>query len=525
MNRAIALLISILFVWVAGLSCNIVFAAEPSTDLNQSKTVQSDSESLSPDVIDANDPLASSEPFTEPKLLSQNEIAIKHPALKALISFDTQLDPYALDAESTRPVALREVLQLVADRNLDIGISKLSEGINKYNYYGSLGKFLPDATLGYNYQYLKGSLNTPLDGSAGPMSVNGPFTIASAGLKYYVYRGGSTYFGALQNRNLYRAASHAKKATISNALLDATKLYYDLVLNEAILQIRIRAVEVSQAQVKLNKDLWDTGTANRLDVFQAETQLSQDRQNLIDQQIARRKSAIELSELLNLDQSFDLVPEEPVLTTKRLIDEHVRATNLIGLAIAHRPELKEVEQQRLAARKGIVLAASPLQPTVALTGTAYGIGEKQLNSLNSLGVNINWTLGGMGTTALASVQAARLGARQAQLRANEETNQVFRQVRESYLNALSAQQKILEAANQVRSATEEIRLARLRFENGLGKNIDVLRAQQDYTSSLIEKARAITNFNIAQVQLLRDIGLISVDSLTESVAAVPNSRG
>jgi OMF family outer membrane factor len=387
--------------------------------------------------------------------------------------------------------------------------------------------------------------------------MNNPLIIASAGFKYYVYRGGSTLFGALQNRNLYHAAGHAKKATISNALLYATKHYYDLVLNEAILQIRIRAVEVSAAQLKLNQDLWDTGSANRLDVFQAETQLSQDRQNLIDQQIARRKSAIELAELLNLDQSFDLVPEEPILKTKRLIGEHIRATNLLNLAVTNRPELQEVEQQRLAAKKAIVIAAAPLQPTVAFTGTAYGIGEtlgdssktviapvtlpsatggavttfvpekvsRQITNLNSLGVTVNWNFNGLGTTALASVQAARLGARQAQLRSVEELNSISRQVRESYLNALSAQQKIFETANQVRSASEEIRLARLRFENGLGKNIDVLRAQQDYTSSLIEKARAIANFNIAQAQLLHDIGLISVDSLTETVATVPNNRG
>jgi len=576
MNRSSASLISIFLTLTISLSSNMVFAAGQLPSQDQFETKQSEpvdqptqsennpTNQLGPansedGNIDATDPIAvtSDGPFTTAKFSQQDEIAIKHPTLKALVSFESELNPYSLDAENTRSVGLRDVLLSVTDRNLDIGIAKLSEGIGKYNYWGSLGKFLPDILLGYNYQYLRGTANIPF-GSSGPIRMNNPLIIAEAGFRYYGYRGGATLFGALQSRNLYRAAVHAKKATISNALLDATKRYYDLVLNEAILQIRIRAVEVSQAQLNLSQNLWDTGSANRLDVFQAETQLSQDRQNLIDQQIARRKSAIELAELLNLDQSFDLVPGEPILRKRRLIGEHIRSTELLRLAIGNRPELQEVEQQRLAAKKAVVVASAPLQPTFAFTGSAYGIGQtlsnssqttitpitlataqgpvtaystsrssRQISNLNALGFAVNWNLDGLGTIALANIQSAHLGARQAQLRSIEELNMVLRQVRESYLNSLSAQQKIHETANQVRSATEEIRLARLRFENGLGKNIDVLRAQQDYTSSLIEKARAIANFNTAQTQLLHDIGLISVDALTqtEGVAAIPENRG
>jgi hypothetical protein len=41
-----------------------------------------------------------------------------------------------------------------------------------------------------------------------------------------------------------------------------------------------------------------------------------------------------------------------------------------------------------------------------------------------------------------------------------------------------------------------------------------LQAQQVWTQSLINRADAILTFNQAQVQLLRDIGVISIDSLT-----------
>lgn len=64
------------------------------------------------------------------------------------------------------------------------------------------------------------------------------------------------------------------------------------------------------------------------------------------------------------------------------------------------------------------------------------------------------------------------------------------------------------------SSAEALRLARVRLANGVGTNIDVINAQRDFTTSLINKADAIIQFDIAQAQLLHDIGVISVDNLT-----------
>ncbi len=68
-----------------------------------------------------------------------------------------------------------------------------------------------------------------------------------------------------------------------------------------------------------------------------------------------------------------------------------------------------------------------------------------------------------------------------------------------------------EAVEFVRTNQQRVQL---RFQYGLGKNIDVLKAQQDYTSALIAKAQALKNFDVAQAQLLHDIGIISITTLT-----------
>ena len=64
------------------------------------------------------------------------------------------------------------------------------------------------------------------------------------------------------------------------------------------------------------------------------------------------------------------------------------------------------------------------------------------------------------------------------------------------------------------SSLEELRLAELRKSSGLGTNLEIITGQRDYTQARVDKAQALINFNIAQAQLIQDMGLISTDSLT-----------
>ena len=273
--------------------------------------------------------------------------------------------------------------------------------------------------------------------------------------------------------------------------------------------------------------------------MQARTQLSTDRQKLIDQQIDRRQAAISLAEFLNVEQGRDLLPQDLELKKRELVSQKSKVQGMLVKALSTRPELKLKEELRLAARKEIVKKTAPLQPDVNFSTSVYGIGEtlsnsrktvtvqgvngvtsrsvsRQIKPLLVVGLGVNWKFDGMGMKDLSSIQKARYQARKANLDLTKQVNAVVKQVRGSYLNVLRADRQIEEALIRLHSSKEEINLARLRYENGLGKNIDVLRAQSDYTSALIRKVTALVNYNVAQGRLVRDLGLTSVASLTSS---------
>jgi outer membrane protein TolC len=521
-------------------------AASTSTGASGTKTI--------PELTDLKQSINEAGPSSSAsKSSSLDDIQLQRPPIQSLVSVNNYLNPFQLDATSSSSLNLRQALLTGLERNLDLAISRTNTKQKQFAYFSSLGNFLPDPTFGFAEYFPTGRIGLPnglasilgtatsssalggssagsSTGSSGTTSVYGtstsgrntetvrlhsPFEIMHAGIDFYAYRGGSILFGAQQSKHNYKAAKLQESASLSDTLLTVTQNYYNLVLAETLLQIRIQAVRTSDEQLRRNLDRFHSGLATNLDVLQSRTQLSRDRQNLVDQQINRRSAAINLADSIYMNLGVDYIPVELNVRKVRLIDPALNIADILQLAIDHRPELKQYEELRLAARKAIGIALANLQPTVLLSGNAYGIGPpSNVQALGLFTVNLNWRLKGFGTVDAFSTEQARWQARQANLQAQKELQTVLSQVRNSYLQILDKERNIEEASIEADSALEELRLAELRKENGLGLNLDIITAQRDYTQALVDKAQALINFDIAQAQLLHDTGLISVDALT-----------
>ena len=84
-------------------------------------------------------------------------------------------------------------------------------------------------------------------------------------------------------------------------------------------------------------------------------------------------------------------------------------------------------------------------------------------------------------------------------------------MRSSFNETITTERSVDGATDEVVAAREELRLSRLRLDNGLGTNLEVLTSQRDLTQARVDQALALANFNKSQTQLLHDIGLISIE--------------
>ncbi len=524
--------------------------------------LNAESQNLKPKINDFDD---------SPEVIEKEEhVVLNKPDFQALISVSKGLNPLGLDSSDTKTFSLPDALNTALNNNLTLKINYTGYKSQEWLFYSSLGKFLPDILMSYTDRYLKG---TPVLPGFGKINVDTPFIITTAGFRQYVYQGGKVLFGAMQAKNRQNAQLFNYKALTNDVLLQTVKLYNNLLLNQAFLRIRIRAVNLSKEQLNNNIDMQENGIATKLDVLQSKTQLSKDRQALIAQQVASRVASVQLSSYLNINMADNLNPVETVLSKRRLISKKMDIAKLLQIAIDNRNELKQYEQLRLAAKRAIIIATSPLQPNVQVFGNIYGVGptlanktiyskpnyqpvalsgstgsttaiapiqtglspvtlpvasayspvgaaympptatNSHLGSLYTIGFGINWNFLGLGVTDMANIRSSQWLAKQAGHQQTAQLISVLEQVRTSYLNSLAAEKEIEETTDQVISAEQELEFAKLRMQNGVGRNIDVLQAQLDRTTALLSKSQAIINFNNAQAQLLHDIGLANITNL------------
>lgn len=513
------------------------------------------------------------------KYLVGETIELQLPKPNQMIPLGGRLPPIRLEASYTQPVNLKDVLHYAVDNNLDIRIQQEQVSSERWRLGSQMGRFLPDVIMNYQSQYLQGS---QLLGGTIPISFKTPNVNTQAGFRYYGFRGGSVMFGTLAQLHTFRASKQQLKASINDTLMEVTRIYYNMIRNQALLQIQTRAVDVSKAQVTLNQQLQRAGTGTKFQVLQAETQLARDEQNLLLQQVELRRTAIRLATTLNLNSSVNLLSLEPEVRKVRLLDPNIDINRLIALTILNRPELRQFEELRLAARRQVQVAAAPLYPRFSFFGTVTGSGQtlsqkyqfvpgsfrdvpvtgtrpagtvidvtqgngnnptgninqfvnpalnstltsagevftpptfasRQIRPSYAIGFLLDFNYEGLGLPVAATVGSQKALARQAMLRSNQTLITVLQDVRDSYLTSQTAERQIEVATKGVLSSAEELRLARVRLANGVGTNIDVINAQRDFTQALVTKADAIVAFNIAQAQLLRNMGLISVETLT-----------
>lgn len=502
-------------------------------------------------VVNELEPIAKQAEETEGALfVKEDQVSVKAPLLKALIELHRGLSPYELDAGSSRTISLRETLLQALSNNLDINISNTDLQTKRWNFLGSFGNFLPTVSNLLTYQSLSGAFASPF-GALAP--VNSAYLTIPSGLTWTFFNGGANIFTARQTRHEYKAAKFGLQQTTNDILLEAARLYYELALQDVLLQIRIKAVETSEALLAKNRIQFQYGANTELDVLQARTQLARDKQDLISQQVARRKAAVALATTLNLTSGEDLVLSDRTVSKARLIDDNQKITELVQIAIDNRPELKRWEQMRLAAKDAIHIALAPLFPQVvgqaglattgakvtkstgasesssastgslglggfgpeAVTpiGTAIGPKKFSLAEIYLIGLSIQWNIGGLGLTDMAKVNAARWQARKAQTEFARELTYICREVRDAYLDSIDAENLIATTTDAVDSSRQQLKVAVIRLEEGVGTDLDVVNAQRSYTDALIGKANAIIKFNQSQVSLLRAMGHISVDTI------------
>jgi outer membrane protein TolC len=425
-----------------------------------------------------------------------------------------------LEVRFDQSITLQEALSYAVDNNLAIKISKDNLNYQKYLLYGQLANALPNLTMSYNLTQTK-IINEDVRTLA---------RVFLTRVTYPVFQGGSVLYSILGQYYREKGWGYAYKASFSDAILDVYQKYSNLVLARVLLQIQAKAVEVNEEQLRVNIAKDREGTGARFQVIQTEATLAAARQALLQQEVAVRQAALALNFSLNYPMGVNLVPVEETISEQTLFQNESTIDQLLTVALKARPELREYELFKLSADRNVQVAAAGLYPQASFfnqysyANTTAGGGSASTNTAGAgvfggkfetyiQGFGLVYSLSNMGLSTVANIAAAGSLRRQAGVQANQELLTVCQQVRSDWLNWRAAREQIDNAAHGVAASKEELRLAQLRLKEGIGTNLEFVQAESDYVNSLTTQAQAIVNSNLAQAQLLHDLGVISSDTL------------
>jgi outer membrane protein TolC len=339
---------------------------------------------------------------------------------------------------------------------------------------------------------------------------------------------GTALYTTLAARQLVRAADHALDTQRQDSTFAAAEGYYDLAKARALAGVVQEALRVSAEYQRQLHEAVGSGIAFKGDELRVQVQTERYQVLLRQALEQQRVTAARLSQVLHLDSSLELVPEDADLVPLTLLERNAPLDSLVQAALQARPELKQSQALEAAARQTKNSTVyGPLIPSLGAQLFAGGLGGGKNDQVGNFGpsedyfVGLGWRIGPGGLFDMGRIHASK--ARLAAVRLDQEKvrDEVIRQVVERQTRLLSLGDQLAVAKQNLTTASETLRLTRERKQFGVGVVLEDIQAQQELTRARSDYLNVIAEFNKAQYGLAKAVGATTGTTDTGTPAPLP----
>lgn len=303
------------------------------------------------------------------------------------------------------------------------------------------------------------------------------------------------------------AISEIVRATQAQLILRVTEAYADVLSAEAMEEVARQAVERVKVVLNTAKARYEAGAAPKFDILRAEAELAAAEEQLLAARngVALAKAALNqlLGHPTNAPIQLTPLPDPSDVTPETLTSEP-----FIKQALANRPEMRSNEWQVKSAQELLRLAKSDKNPLVLLTGsyirqTATGFAEDYQWGINFV---VQFPIFDSGRRE-SVVKEREATLEQAIAQREQLERQVALEVEQAVRNFQVALQRLKTARAALASAEEAFRLAQVRYEGGVGTQVEVWDAQVALTRARASEVQALYDAHKAFARLIYATGL------------------
>jgi outer membrane protein, multidrug efflux system len=299
----------------------------------------------------------------------------------------------------------------------------------------------------------------------------------------------------------------ARRQVIRSLVSDVASAYFQLRELDLELEISRQTLASRKGSLRLTQILADGGATSMLDVRQAEQLVFTAAATIpdLERRIEQQENFISI-----------LLGNNPqgVARGRNLVDQPHALEVPAGLPSAlleRRPDIREAEQQLVAANAQIGVAKADYFPQISLTADG-GYQSSALTGLFSGPAGL-WTFGGNALQPVFEGGRIRNRVRYARARTQEATfvyqqtvQQAFRDVSDALVGYRKSQEFRVQQEQLTHSAEEATKLSNMRYKGGATSYLEVLDSDTRYFSAQLNLAQADLNELRAFVGLYSALG-------------------
>ena len=426
---------------------------------------------------------------------------------------------------SVRTLSLQESIDTALAENLSVKTAEEKVETAKQKVNEARAGFMPALSASGSYTYF-GKLPTmefdiglppellEMIGAGGAQD-SGPTEIemgeedtyrAGLSLRQPIFTWGQLLNNYKQSKLSLEASKQELEAVKQQVILATTAAFYGVLLTEKLVKVTDMAVDQVEAHMKVAQDLVAAGVATNFDLLRARVQLANTKSQLIRARNGLKLAKDNLKNTIGMDLDAQISVEGAL--TYRLLD--LRLDQLIESAMANRPELKQLQFQEQVGKKFISLAKAGDKPDLAIVGN-YDY-ESNADKPGDIFDGDEWKNSWSVTLALqmpifdglstrARVKQAKSGLRQIQIGKEQLSNGIGLEVRAAFFGFQESKELLNAQEETVQQAEESLRIANLRYENGMITNVELMDTELAFTQAQTSRFNALHDYAIAVAKL------------------------
>lgn len=406
--------------------------------------------------------------------------------------------------EASKQWSLQDCINYALEKNIKLQQDKIALEESDVDVKTAKASLFPSLSFntGHNvinrpYQQNSSTVSgTEIISSDNKTTYNGNYSLNA---QWTLWNGGKRLNNIKQQKTARDIASLSVSETENTLQEEITKLFVQILYADESVKINKSTLETSEANFKRGEELFKEGSISKADLAQLESQVGNDKYQLVTSESTLRNYKLQLKQLLELDGTDEMTLALPTLSDEQVMKVLPSQADVYQTALTTRPEIQSGQLSIDNAKLGIKTAKAGYMPTISLSASSSSTTNSA--STNNWAQQMKYGWNNMIGVSLSipifdnrqnksNVQKAKLQYSNSQLNLATKQKELYSTVETLWLDALNAQQQYAAADTKLKSSQTSYDMVSEQFTLGMKNTVELLTEKNNLQSAQQQRLQA-----------------------------------